>query len=283
MSSGTNSKAFANQGPRPREAAPVIILVRPQLAENIGMCARAMANFGLSEMRLVAPRDGWPQKAKLKKGAVSAAAGATHILQAAKHYDTLDAAIADLHHVYATTARFREQAKRVEAPARAMDGAAAMISAGQKVGILFGPERAGLENDDVMMASSIITFPVNPEFASLNLAQAVLLVGYDWMRAAKGDALPFAMPNDSPPATQGSMNAFFAFLEAELDRVRFFHPVGKKPVMLRNFRNIIHRMNPTEQDIRTLWGAIDLLARGGKKPSVATPEPTPQTPPVTDA
>ncbi|CAN1552478.1 LasT rRNA methylase [Rhabdaerophilaceae bacterium] len=253
--------------------APVIILVRPQLAENIGMCARAMANFGLTEMRLVAPRDGWPQKAKLKKGAVSASAGATHVLSAAKHYDTLDAALGDLHHVYATTARFREQAKAVEAPMAAMAGAAQRVASGQKVGIMFGPERAGLENDDIMLASSIITFPVNPDFASLNLAQAVLLTGYEWMRAAQGDVLPFSAPNESPPATQAAMQSFFAFIEGELDRVRFFHPPAKKPIMVRNFRNIIHRMAPSEQDIRTLWGAVDLLARGGKKPGEKKPPP----------
>lgn len=261
----------------------MVILVRPQLAENIGMCARAMANFGLTELRLVAPRDGWPQKAKLKKGAVSAAAGATHVLSAAKHFDTLDAAVADLHHVYATTARSREQAKPVEAPAAAMIGAAQRAAAGQKLGLMFGPERAGLENDDVMLASSIITFPVNPEFASLNLAQAVLLTGYEWMRASQGDVLPFATPNESPPASQGAMQSFFAYLEGELDRVRFFHPAAKKPIMLRNFRNIIHRMSPSEQDIRTLWGAIDLIARGGKKPGEKRQAKKPADPPVTDA
>ncbi len=254
-----------------RRPAPVVILVRPQLAENIGMCARAMANFGLSEMRLVAPRDGWPQKSALKKGAFSAAAGATHILTAAKHYDTLDAALFDLHHVYATTARFREQAKPVEAPAIALPDAARRIASGQKVGLMFGPERTGLESDEVMAASSIITFPVNPEYASLNLAQAVLLTGYEWMRASQGDALPFTMPEPSPPAPQGMVGQFFGFLEQELDRVRFFHPEGKKPVMMRNLRNIIHRMAPTEQDIRTLWGMIDLLAKGGKKPGSKKP------------
>jgi tRNA/rRNA methyltransferase len=271
-----------------RRPAPVVILVRPQLAENIGMCARAMANFGLSEMRLVAPRDGWPQKAQLKKGAFSAAAGATHILTAAKHYDTLDAALFDLHHVYATTARFREQAKPVQAPAIALPEAARRVASGEKVGLMFGPERTGLESDEVMAASSIITFPVNPEYASLNLAQAVLLTGYEWMRASQGDVLPFTMPEPSPLASQGMVGQFFAFWEQELDRVRFFHPESKKPVMLRNLRNMIHRMQPTEQDIRTLWGAMDLLAKGGKKPGSKTAEAKKpgaegEAPPVTDA
>ncbi|MBN8534479.1 MAG: RNA methyltransferase [Rhizobiales bacterium] len=263
--------------------APVVILVRPQLAENIGMCARAMANFGLSEMRLVSPRDGWPQKAQMKKGAFSAAAGATHVLTAAKHFDTLDQAVADLHHVYATTARYREQAKPVEAPAKALADAASRVASGQKVGLMFGPERTGLESDEVMLASSIITFPVNPEYASLNLAQAVLLTGYEWMRASKGDVLPFSMPEESPPAQQGMVSQFFAFFEGELDRVRFFHPEAKKPVMVRNLRNMIHRMSPSEQDIRTLWGALDLLAKGGKQPgSKQKPKPV-EDHPVTDA
>jgi tRNA/rRNA methyltransferase len=282
MSSGTNSKAFVGQEKRARAGAPVILLVRPQLAENIGMCARAMANFGLSEMRLVAPRDGWPQKAQLKKGAFSAAAGASHILTAAKHFDTLDAALADLHHVYATTARYREQAKPVEPPVKALADAAERVADGQKVGLMFGPERTGLESDEVMLASSIITFPVSPDYASLNLAQAVLLTGYEWMRAAHGDILPFSMPQESPPAPQQMVAQFFAFLEGELDRVRFFHPEGKKPVMLRNLRNMFHRMAPSEQDIRTLWGAIDLLAKGGKQPG-SKQRLKPESPPVTDA
>lgn len=257
---------------------PVVILVRPQMAENIGMCARAMANFGLSEMRLVAPRDGWPQKAQMKKGAFSAAAGATHVLTAAKHYDTLDLAVADLHHVYATTARYREQAKPVQAPAKAMSDAAARAASGQKIGLMFGPERTGLESDEVMLASSIITFPVSPDYASLNLAQAVLLTSYEWMRGSQGDVLPFTMPEESPPAPQGMVEQFFAFFTGELDRVRFFHPEAKRPVMMRNLRNMIHRMSPSEQDIRTLWGAMDLLAKGGKQPGSKQ-----KPPPVTDA
>ena len=251
------------------EKPPVIILVRPQMAENIGMCARAMANFGLSEMRLVAPRDGWPQKARMKKGAISAAAGATHVLEGAQLFETVEQAIADLHFVHATTARYREQAKPVETPSIAMAASRVRIAAGQRVGILFGAERTGLENDDVALASAIITFPVNPEFASLNLAQAVLLTGYEWFRNAQGGAAPFAMPDLSPPAARGTLVSFFDFLEEKLDQVKFFHPERKRPVMVRNLRNIIHRMNPSEQDIRTLRGAVDMLARGGKQAALA--------------
>ncbi|MCZ8377144.1 MAG: RNA methyltransferase [Beijerinckiaceae bacterium] len=245
-------------------ARPVIILVRPQLAENIGMCARAMANFSLTEMRLVAPRDGWPQKTRMKKGAVSAAAGATAILDQATLFPDLPSAIADLHHVYATTARERGQAKPVLGPHQAMAEAKGRIGQGQRVGILFGPERTGLENEDVALASTIITFPVNRDFASLNLAQAVLLTGYEWFRQAEGDAAPFAMPEMSPPATRETLLSFFDFLEGHLERARYFFPESKRPQMVRNMRNIVHRLQPSEQDIRTLRGAVDWLVKRGK-------------------
>lgn len=251
---------------------PVIILVRPQLAENIGMCARAMANFGLSEMRLVAPRDGWPQKTRMKKGAISAAAGATSILEQARLFDDLPSAIADLHHVYATTARFRGQAKPVHAPAAAMSEAQGRITQGQSIGVMFGAERTGLDNDEVGLASALITFPVNPDFASLNLAQAVLLTGYEWFRASRGDALPFAMPELSPPAKQDTLHAFFSYFEAHLDRAGYFFPESKRPIMVRNLRNIFHRLGPSEQDIRSLRGAIDWLLRRGRLPDEASPD-----------
>jgi len=229
------------------------------------MCARAMANFGLSEMRLVAPRDGWPQKTRMKKGAISAAAGATSILDRAKLFNDLPAAIADLHHVYATTARFRGQAKPVYAPSAAMGEAQARIMQGQRVGVMFGAERTGLDNDEVGLASALITFPVNPDFASLNLAQAVLLTGYEWFRASQGEALPFAMPQMSPPAKQETLHAFFSYFEAHLDRAGYFFPESKRPVMVRNLRNIFHRLGPSEQDIRSLRGSIDWLLRRGQK------------------
>jgi tRNA/rRNA methyltransferase len=246
------------------DRAPIILLVRPQLAENIGMCARAMANFGLSEMRLVAPRDGWPQKTRLKKGAVSAASGAKHILDAAQLFDTLEAAIADLNVVYATTARERGQAKPVFAPDTAMARTIAATASGQKVGLLFGPERTGLENDEVALASAIITFPVNRDFASLNLAQAVLLMGYEWFRQSASAAAPFAMPMASPPAKRETLLAFFEFLEGHLDRAKFFWPEKKRPIMVRNFRNLVHRLDPSEQDIRSLRGALDWLVKRGR-------------------
>ena len=245
------------------KSAPVVILVRPQMAENIGMCARAMANFGLSEMRLVAPRDGWPQKTRMKKGAFQAAAGASGILDNAVLFDTLEEAVADLNHVYATTARERGQAKPVRAPAAAMAMAHGRLARGERVGLMFGPERTGLENDDVALASEIITFPVNPQFASLNLAQAVLLTGYEWFKVASGEAPPFDMPAENVPARRESLLSFFGFIEGHLDRARYFWPEDKRPTMLRNLRNIIHRLDPTEQDIKTLRGALDMLVRRG--------------------
>src|ERR671916_1464778 len=174
---------------------PIIILVEPQLAENIGMVARAMANFGLSELRLVSPRNGWP-----KKGAHSAASGATHVLEGAKLYHTVREAIADLNFVFATTARERGQMKRLFAPDAAMKEAQQRLAGGQGIGILFGRERTGLENDEVSLADAIVTFPVDPRFSSLNLAQAVLLVSYEWHKRATAGALPFGSEDRSLPA-----------------------------------------------------------------------------------
>lgn len=244
---------------------PAIILVRPQLAVNIGMCARAMANFGLSDLRLVSPREGWPRTGAYRKGAYAAAAGATHLLESAKLYDSVRAAIADLSFVYATTARGRGQMKPVRTPAEALPLTAARHTAGERHGILFGPERTGLDNDDVALADAIMTFPVNPAYASLNLAQAVLLTGYEWFRAAHGDVLPFPVEERSPPATREMTLAFFDFLEQELDERGFFRPLDKKPVMSRNLRNMFHRMTLTEQDVRTLWGMVVRLVDGPRR------------------
>lgn len=235
---------------------PVIILVEPQLAENIGMVARAMANFGLSELRIVAPRDGWP-----RKGAHSAASGAVHVLEAATLYDTAREAIADLNFVFATTARERGQMKRVFGPDAAMAETHRRGAEGQRIGIMFGRERTGLENDEVSLADAIITFPVDPQFSSLNLAQAVLLVSYEWYKLATGGALPFSGERISPPAAREMVTSFFDYLEAELEAVNFY-PEDKKPTMTRNMRDIFHRLEMTEQDVRTLRGAIRALAEG---------------------
>ena len=251
---------------RPKiEGGPAVILVRPQLAVNIGMCARAMANFGLSDLRLVNPRDEWPRTGALRKGAYAAAAGAVHLLEGAKLYDSLESAVADLNFVWATTARERGQGKRILPPAIAMGEAARAINAGDKQAIMFGPERTGLDNDEIAIADALITFPVNPAYASLNLAQAVLLTGYEWFRASQGDVLPFAEIDRSPPAPREMMLSFFEYFEDELDKNGFFRPEGKRPVMQRNLRNIFHRMGMTEQDVRTLRGAIVRLVEGPRK------------------
>jgi tRNA/rRNA methyltransferase len=243
--------------PRP---TPAIVLVEPQLAENIGMAARAMANFGLSELRLVSPRNGWP-----KKGAHSAASGASHILENAKLFPTLREAIADLHFVLATTARERDQMKRVYGPEAGLSQVAARLQAGERVGILFGRERAGLDNDEVSLADAIITFPVDPEFPSLNLAQSVLLVGYEWSRQA-GASIPFGEDIRSPGATREAVLSFLDYLEGQLDAIGYF-PADKRAIMIRNMRDIFHRRDLSEQDVRTLRGAIRALCETthGKK------------------
>ncbi len=246
----------------PLGGGPAFILVRPQLAVNIGMCARAMANFGLDDLRLVNPREGWPRSDDYRKVAYSAAAGATALLDGARVFDSVGAAVADCHRVYAATARERGQAKAVMTPSVAM--AATSAAADEKHAILFGPERTGLDNDEVAIADAIVTFPSSPAYASLNLAQAVLLCGYEWFKAAHGDAPPpSTIPRaSSPPAQRQMLLAFFDYLEARLDENGFFRPVTKKPGMRRNLRNIFHRMELTQQDVRTLWGAVVRLAEG---------------------
>jgi tRNA/rRNA methyltransferase len=236
---------------------PIVILVEPQLAENIGMTARAMANFGLSELRLVAPRDGWP-----RKGAKSAASGAGHILDGARLYDSTREAIADLHLVIATTARERGQMKRVLGPDAAIAEARMAVAAGEGVGILFGRERVGLDNDEIALADAILTFPVDPAFASLNLAQAVLLVAYEWRKAASAGALPFGAEAlaRSPAAPREMLLSLFDHLEGELEAVSHF-PADKRPVMSRNLRDMLLRMRPSEQDVRTLRGVVRSLVQ----------------------
>jgi tRNA/rRNA methyltransferase len=241
---------------------PIVILVEPQLGENIGTTARAMANFGLSRLRLIKPRDGWPNPR-----AYVAASGADRILDEAVLYDTVEAAIADCTYVLATTARAHDQAKPVLAPEEAARVMAPRIAAGEAVGLVFGRERYGLENTEVALTDAIVTYPVNPAFASLNLAQAVLVIAYEWFKLVSGGALPFAMPQKSDPATKEQLFAFFENVERELDRVEFFRPAEKHETMMINLRNIFHRMQPTRQDIQTLSGVIMSIAEGRKGPA----------------
>ena len=241
---------------------PAIILVEPQLGENIGMAARAMGNFALSRLRIVNPRDGWPNIA-----ASRAAAGADHILERVELFDTVEQAVADLDLLFATTARAHDQAKPVMAPEAAAREIVGHISGGGRTGILFGRERWGLTNDEVVRANRIVTFPVNPGFASLNLAQAVLLMGYEWFKLSTAGELPFAMPERSERASQHQMEAFFENLVRELDRVEFLRPAEKRETMLVNLRNIFSRMEPTKQDMHTLHGVIMAIAEGRKGPA----------------
>jgi tRNA/rRNA methyltransferase len=221
------------------------------------MCARAMANFGLSELRLVAPRDGWP-----KKGARSSASGAAYVLDSAKLFATLPEAIGDLNRVYATTARDRYQLKPVLGPAAAVEEIAAGLDAGSKVGILFGRERSGLTNDEVSLADAVVTFQVSPAYASLNLAQAVLLVGYEWFRVRHAEQHPLNIPDAGPLAAKATLLSFIGYFETELAACDYFKPEERKEIMARNLRNVLHRMQLTEQDVRTLRGAITTLVQG---------------------
>src|SRR3954454_2334415 len=241
---------------------PVVILVEPQLGENIGMAARAIGNFGLTRLRIVNPRDGWPNV-----HARRAASGADQILDKVGLFDTVEQAVADCTLLFATTARAHDQAKPVVAPEAAAQQMSGQTAAGGTVGILFGRERYGLQNEEVALADRIITFPVNPGFASLNLAQAVLLIGYEWFKLATTGALPFAMPERSERASQHQMQAFFDNLVRELDEVEFLRPAEKRETTLVNLRNIFTRMEPTKQDMHTLHGVVMAIAEGRKGPA----------------
>jgi tRNA/rRNA methyltransferase len=243
------------------EPAPIVVLVEPQLGENIGAAARAMANFGLSRLRLVKPVQGWPnEKARVM------AAGADRVLDGAGLYDSLADAIADCTFVLAATARNHDQAKPVVGAAEAAAELAPRVAAGEKVAIVFGRERNGLENHEVGQADRVLTLPVNPAFASLNLAQAVVIVGYEWFKQQGGE-LPFVSPQKSPPAAKQQLEAFFSGLERELDKVEFFRPAEKRGTMGVNLRNIFQRLALTQQDVRTLHGVITAIAQGRKGPA----------------
>ena len=240
---------------------PAVILVEPQMGENIGMVARAMANFGLAELRLVNPRDGWPNER-----AQATASKADHIIEATKVYDTLEEAIADLNFVYATTARERDGYKPVRSPVVAAETLRARFKAGEGTGILFGRERWGLTNEEVALADEIVTFPVNPAFASLNIAQAVLLMSYEWMKSGMEDlgAVPF-QAIEQRPSTKDQLFGLFDQLEEALDARNYFHPAGKKRTMVDNLRAVLSRREFTEQEISVLRGVISSLDRFTRK------------------
>jgi tRNA/rRNA methyltransferase len=235
---------------------PAFVLVRPQMGENIGAASRGMWNFGLDRMRLVAPRDGWPNPR-----AVAMSSGAGRLLDAAQVYPTTADAVADCHYVFATTARPRGLTKPVYSPQGAMAEAHVRLAKGEKVAVLFGPERSGLENDDIAVANAIVTVPVNPEFASLNLAQCALLMGYEWRRLA-----------DQPPARQDELagGEWAAQIEIEkladhyekqLTEAGFFFPETKAAGMVRNLRNFWSRMPLTRADVQMLHGILRQMVR----------------------
>jgi len=238
---------------------PVIILVRPQMGENIGAAARAMLNFGLTEMRLVAPRDGWPNPS-----AVAMASGAAGtVLDRARVFATLAEAMDGIDLAYATTARGREMTKRVLTPATAMAEARAGAAGGRRVALIFGPERAGLENDDIARASAIVTVPVNPDFPSLNLAQAVLLLGYEWGREAL-PAQPHPTGRRPPaevPASRVEIEALADHYEQRLDAAGFFFPPAKAPGLRLALRNLWSRLDITRADVQILHGILRQLTR----------------------
>lgn len=240
---------------------PAVVLVEPQLGENIGTAARAMANFGLWDLRLVNPRDGWPNI-----HATRAASRADHVLDKVRVFPTLAEAIADLDLVYATTARSRDMQKDVLGPEQATANLIANIAAGGKAGVLFGRERWGLFNEEVAVADAIVTFPVDPAFASLNIAQAVLLMAYDWRRASDGGVLPFTEPPESPPATKEQLMGLFEHLEGVLDTTGFFTTPDKRPSMVDNLRVALTRARLTAQEVRTFRGVVSSIDRKHQRP-----------------
>ena len=239
------------------QPGPVMILVAPQLGENIGMAARAMLNCGLGELRLVKPRDAWPNR-----HAVAAAAGAHAVIDAAEVFETTGEAVADITTLYATTARPRGMVKPVVTPreaAREMRAAISDKASGQRIGVLFGAERMGLTNEDIVRADRLISAPLNPGYSSLNLAQAVLLVAWEYLAA--GDETPASVlpTGDSVPASRELLDEFLDRLDALLDEKRFYQPPEKRPKMRRNLRNIFTRNDLTEQEVATLHGILSAL------------------------
>lgn len=234
---------------------PVIILVEPQLPENIGMVARAMANFGLAELRLVNPREAFPcAKAR------AAASKADHIIDSTVVFNTLREAVSDLTFTFATTARKRDGFKPVRSPIEAMSSLRARHNAGLKTGVLFGRERWGLSNEEVSLTNEIVTFPVNPAFASLNIAQAVLLMSYEWMRSGMVDKTEtlFRGPQ-MVPASKSALFNFFEQLEEALDVRGYFRPKERKSVMVENLRSVLTRAALSEAEIKLLRGVISSL------------------------
>jgi TrmH family RNA methyltransferase len=244
----------------PIGSPPVIILVRPQLADNIGAAARAMANGGLFHLRLVAPRDGWPQENAWRN-----ASGAQRILEELTLHETVADAVADLHHVFATCPRPRHIVKPVLTPRGAAAELREIEIRGLRAGLLFGPERAGLDNDDMAQADALIRYPMNPAFTSLNLAQAVMVMAYEWWQAADATPPRDLMTNETRIATKAELENFMAHLVDQLDACGFLRNAPKRPGMVRNLRHFFERGEVTEQELRTLHGVVTELAIGRRE------------------
>ena len=239
------------------DSAPSVVLVEPQLGENIGAAARAMRNFGLSRLVLVNPRDGWPNPS-----AIAMASGAGSILDAASDFPDIDSALAGAHFVLATTARPRELSKPVHMPERAMQEARTRIAAGQRVAVLFGPERSGLSNQDISIANAIIEVPTDPSFKSLNVAQCVLLIAYEWRRSGLRVEVPDSVPGgDSEPATLHEKLVLFNQHVNDLSASGYFWPETKATSMKMSLRNLFLRHEFSKAEVRTLHGIRNSLRR----------------------
>ena len=228
---------------------PVIVLVRPQLGQNIGKAARAMLNFGLTEMRLIAPRDGWPNP-----DAGPSASGADAVLEQAQLFDSVAAAIADCNQIFASTVRRRDLVMPVLDPEQMADRIAA---SSRRTAILFGPERSGLETEEVALANAIVTVPINPEFGSLNLAQAVILLAYEWSRRSDL-AQPPAKPLEEP-APQGELDGMITQLDAELEAKGYFHPPSRTQATRNTIRTIFTKTGWSSREVKAVRGIIRAL------------------------
>jgi tRNA/rRNA methyltransferase len=249
----------------PKFLAPAVILADPQMGENIGAAARVMCNFGLSDLRIVRPRDGWPNPV----AQAMATKVAARVLNGARVFNSVQGAVAGLTRVFAATARDRYMQKAIMEPEACIAACATEAQGGAQAGLLFGSERAGLENEDVSLADTILTIPCNPEFTSLNLAQSVAILAYEWQKIMGGvvAARP-ALKEGMRMADRADLIGLFEHLEAELDRVEFLFPPKKRPAMVRSIRNMWHRSNLTYQDVQTIRGMITALTRTprGRKP-----------------
>jgi tRNA/rRNA methyltransferase len=240
--------------------SPVVVLVRPQLADNIGACARAMANGGLFHLRLVVPRDGWPQEKAWRNSS-----GADRILDEAAVFGSVADAVADLHHVFATCPRPRHIIKPVLTARGAAVELREICGRGLRAGLLFGPERAGLDNDDMAQADALVRYPLNPAFMSLNLAQAVMVMAYEWWSVDDGTPLRELMTNETRIATKAELENFLTHLVDQLDACGFLRNLPKRPGMVRNIRHFFQRGEVTEQELRTLHGVVTELAIGRRQ------------------